>query len=348
MIIKLINKTGFAQIPNTTLRDKRLSLDTRGMLAEVLSYSTEFETSVESLMTLLGIGRKLLLRMTTELKLNGYLQIINIQGRNGQIIDKEWRFYAESQNEDFSNNYIRRNFKNYRNPNQSELFDDFDETDFEEENPSDQDAPQGNVGAKETAVEGHHQYLKQESSQNTDLKDLEKLSLSQTEANESESEVEIVEQTMEQKSQFSMSEILKYVQTLIQNGADIRNPQGYAFRISQSDISDAMILAALYPERLKETDLEAYGPPRQFSAEPCSVCYGAKMANPDGKGHRKCSHCQDEKGKPSGFEPLEIYRQKALDLLRSELDCGEQIFQYEDFYSKDDWIWLMEQLNKAN
>ena len=81
---------------------------------------------------------------------------------------------------------------------------------------------------------------------------------------------------MEQKSQFSMSEILKYVQTLIQNGADIRNPQGYAFRISQSDISDAMILAALYPERLKETDLEAYGPPRQFSAEPCSVCYGAK------------------------------------------------------------------------
>ena len=177
MIIKLINKTGFAQIPNTTLRDKRLSLDTRGMLAEVLSYSTEFETSVESLMTLLGIGRKLLLRMTTELKLNGYLQIINIQGRNGQIIDKEWRFYAESQTKIFQT-IISAGTLRIIETESIGTFDDFDETDFEEENPSDQDAPQGNVGAKETAVEGHHQYLKQESSQNTDLKDLEKLSLS--------------------------------------------------------------------------------------------------------------------------------------------------------------------------
>lgn len=340
MIIKLINKTSFAQIPNKTLRDKRLSLEARGMLAEILSYSAEFETSVESLMKMLEIGRKKLLRLTSELKRNGYLAIENIQGRNGQIVDKEWQFYAESQEIDFSTNYVRRNFTNFKNPSQADLFD--------QKFLSDQDACLGYVGEKETAVDGHHHIDKYEPVLNTDLKELEKKSLSQSETNESESEIKKVEKIRAKtKSQFSMSEIVKYVQTLMKNGADIRNPSGYAFTISQSSDSDAFILAALYPERL-ETDLDTNGEPRQFSAEPCSVCNGTKWETIKGAGAKKCKHCLDEKGSITGFEPLESYLQTNLKMLRSELDSGEDIAIHQDFYTEETWQWLMDNLNQEN
>lgn len=98
MIIKVRNKSGFAQIQNQTLRDKRLSLETRGALGEILTYSEEFDASVESLMKLWGIGREKLLKITNEMKENGYLEIVNVHDKRGRIVDKIWNFYGESQN----------------------------------------------------------------------------------------------------------------------------------------------------------------------------------------------------------------------------------------------------------
>ncbi|HRH44460.1 MAG TPA: hypothetical protein PKY82_22685 [Pyrinomonadaceae bacterium] len=98
MIIKVRNKPGFAQIQNETLRDKRLSLETRGALGEILTYSEQFDASVESLMKLWGIGREKLLKITNELKESGYLEIVNVHDKRGRIVDKIWNFYGESQN----------------------------------------------------------------------------------------------------------------------------------------------------------------------------------------------------------------------------------------------------------
>ncbi len=101
MIIKVRNKAGFAQIQNTTLRDRRLSLDARGALGEILTYSEDFKVDTESLMKMFGIGREKLLKITTQLKEFGYLEIRPVRDERGKIVDKDWIFYGESQGVDF-------------------------------------------------------------------------------------------------------------------------------------------------------------------------------------------------------------------------------------------------------
>jgi hypothetical protein len=107
------------------------------------------------------------------------------------------------------------------------------------------------------------------------------------------------------QSEFSISEILKYVRLCAEKGAAIKNPQGLAANLYQTGNADAFIRAALYPEQQKEIDREIYGEPRPFTRDPCTVCFGAKMSNTDGKGYRKCAHCKDERGKSTGLEPEE-------------------------------------------
>ena len=103
----------------------------------------------------------------------------------------------------------------------------------------------------------------------------------------------------------SIEKCLKYVEVCISKGDKIDNPRALANHLFKTGESDAFILATLFPEKQEELDRETYGEPRQFSDEPCKVCYGAKMADPDGKGYRKCDHCRDEKGKATGLEPGE-------------------------------------------
>lgn len=102
-------------------------------------------------------------------------------------------------------------------------------------------------------------------------------------------------------SKFSLAECLSYVQLCVAKGDAIKNPHGLAMNLFQTGKSDAFIRAAMFPEDQKQSDLETYGAPVQFSAEPCSVCFGAKMSDVDGKGYRKCERCKDEQGKSTGF-----------------------------------------------
>lgn len=106
------------------------------------------------------------------------------------------------------------------------------------------------------------------------------------------------------KSQFTLEECLKYVEICQGKGDAIQNPKGLANHLHKTGEADSFILATLFPEKQTEIDLEKYGEPRQFSDEPCTVCFGSKMADTDGKGFRKCTNCLDEKGKSTGFEPL--------------------------------------------
>lgn len=101
MIIKVKQTSEFAQIKNVTLRDKRLDLDTRGALGEILTYSENFEADVPGLMALFDIKRERLLKITNQLKENGYLEIKPVHDKRGRIVDKEWIFYGVSQNFNF-------------------------------------------------------------------------------------------------------------------------------------------------------------------------------------------------------------------------------------------------------
>jgi len=59
----------------------------------------------------------------------------------------------------------------------------------------------------------------------------------------------------------------------------------------------------LYPEKAIEAERETFGEPIIFSDDPCVACFGAKMADADGKGFRACEHCKNERGKSTGLEP---------------------------------------------
>ncbi len=58
----------------------------------------------------------------------------------------------------------------------------------------------------------------------------------------------------------------------------------------------------LYPAKQEAIDREQFGESIKFLDEPCRVCFGAKMADADGKGFRACVHCKNERGKSTGFE----------------------------------------------
>lgn len=104
-------------------------------------------------------------------------------------------------------------------------------------------------------------------------------------------------------SQFTIEECLRYVEKCQSKGDAIKNPKALATNLYQTGTADSFILSTLYPERAAEAEREVYGEPVQFTDEPCRVCFGAKMSDADGKGFRKCVHCQNERGKSTGFEP---------------------------------------------
>ena len=105
------------------------------------------------------------------------------------------------------------------------------------------------------------------------------------------------------RSEFSMDECLRYVEICQTKGEEIKNPKGLANHLFKTGEADSFIRAALFPEDQKKIELEIYGEPRIFSADPCRVCFGAKMSDADGKGFAACEHCKNEKGKSTGLEP---------------------------------------------
>jgi hypothetical protein len=94
---------------------------------------------------------------------------------------------------------------------------------------------------------------------------------------------------------------LKYVEICKAEGDRVESVSGLANYLWKTGNADSFIEIKLYPERLEKD----YGEAREFSDEPCKVCFGAKMANTDGKGYRRCKHCRNEKGQATGYEPME-------------------------------------------
>jgi hypothetical protein len=112
-------------------------------------------------------------------------------------------------------------------------------------------------------------------------------------------------------SQFSLEECLSYVEICQSKGDSINNPKALAMNLFKTGEADAFILAILHPEQSKKIDSAKFGEAIGFTDEPCSVCFGGKMADVDGKGYRPCEHCKNEKGRSVGYEPKEKNRDEA-------------------------------------
>lgn len=72
----------FTQIPNAWLRDSRLSLGTRGLLAQLLSHAPGWRVSQENLAMANGVSRDTIRRMIGELVAAGYLSVSEKQSHN--------------------------------------------------------------------------------------------------------------------------------------------------------------------------------------------------------------------------------------------------------------------------
>ncbi len=105
------------------------------------------------------------------------------------------------------------------------------------------------------------------------------------------------------QSKFSIEECKRYVELEIKDGATIQNANALAMKLFKTGQSDAFIFNKLFPKEAAVFAAQSYGEAIEFSDEPCSVCFGAKMADADGKGHRACLHCKNERGKSTGYEP---------------------------------------------
>lgn len=110
----------------------------------------------------------------------------------------------------------------------------------------------------------------------------------------------IIERTT---SEFTLDECKRYVKEEISNGASISNPNALAMSMYKTGTSDSFIKARLYPE---QAELEQYGQPIQFTDNPCSVCFGGKQADIGDNRFGKCLHCRNEKGQPTGSEPITV------------------------------------------
>jgi len=73
-IIRVKHKRGYTVIPNSTLRDLRLSIDAVGLLVRLLSRPDDWHVQFGPLQRETGVGRDRLRRMLRELRKAGYLR----------------------------------------------------------------------------------------------------------------------------------------------------------------------------------------------------------------------------------------------------------------------------------
>ena len=87
---KLKYEYRFTQIPNDWLRDKRLSLRSKGLLAQLLSHSEGWNVSIGSLAKANDCGRDAIRGSVKELESHGYLRREQSRATGGEFAEVIW------------------------------------------------------------------------------------------------------------------------------------------------------------------------------------------------------------------------------------------------------------------
>jgi hypothetical protein len=80
----------YAAIPNAAMRDNSLSIEARGLLALLMTYSDSWTFIVSHLQSVTGVGRDKLRGMLKELEAAGYVVREVIRGETGKLKGTEW------------------------------------------------------------------------------------------------------------------------------------------------------------------------------------------------------------------------------------------------------------------
>lgn len=98
IINNIVNETGFTQINNSTLRDRRLSAAARGILAYLLTHSEKFEVRRETIMAEFNLSRDKTVEFLGELQKFGYLDTSKAcHKEDGTWAGKKWTVFGTSQ-----------------------------------------------------------------------------------------------------------------------------------------------------------------------------------------------------------------------------------------------------------
>jgi len=87
---KLSHEYRFTQVPNEWIRDRRLSLKAKGLLAQLLSHASGWEVSIERLASVNNCGKDLIRAAVEELETNGYLERLEQSREGGKFGDRVW------------------------------------------------------------------------------------------------------------------------------------------------------------------------------------------------------------------------------------------------------------------
>lgn len=89
-IITVKRRTGFTVLPNSTLRDKRLSLKTRAILAIMVSMPEDWDYTVSGLASVCGAGKDAVRSALRELEAGGYLTRVQLHDDAGHFSRNEY------------------------------------------------------------------------------------------------------------------------------------------------------------------------------------------------------------------------------------------------------------------
>lgn len=89
-IITVKRRTGFTVLPNSTLRDKRLSLKTRAILAIMVSMPDDWDYTVSGLASVCGAGKDAVRSALRELEDGGYLTRVQLHDDAGHFSRNEY------------------------------------------------------------------------------------------------------------------------------------------------------------------------------------------------------------------------------------------------------------------
>lgn len=80
----------YAAIPNAAMRDERISIEARGLLALLMTYSDDWTFVVDHLQQVAGCGRDKMRGMLKELEAAGYVIRHVLRGAGGHLAGTEW------------------------------------------------------------------------------------------------------------------------------------------------------------------------------------------------------------------------------------------------------------------
>ncbi|AYF00434.1 hypothetical protein PY32053_00759 [Paracoccus yeei] len=80
----------YAAIPNAAMRDERISIEARGLLALLMTYADDWTFVVDHLQQVAGCGRDKMRGMLKELEAAGYVIRQVLRGEGGHLAGTEW------------------------------------------------------------------------------------------------------------------------------------------------------------------------------------------------------------------------------------------------------------------